>query len=165
MRDMLWDSQIFKKPTEDWWNIDVRVKRFPEYRMQTINRLDKASTASTTEKGWKRAQKSINPPGTITRFPSRIFTPTQVSLPLKPMPNIRLPKVNLYIKFDNVYFLLDRLFLTGKHRQSIFNLPVACLFWHPDNGDFHCCPYLLIKIKSYSDPPPTITRWKRPPIT
>ena len=153
MRDRLWDSLIFKKPTQDWWNMDVRVERFPEYRMQTIKHLDTASTASiTTEKGRKRGQKSINPPGTVTRFPSRIFAPAQVSVPLKSIPNIQLPKMNLYIKFDSLYLLLDRLFLRDKDRESIFNLPVARLFWNPDNDDFHCCPYLLIEIKSYPDP-------------
>jgi hypothetical protein len=60
MRDKLWNSQIFKKPTQDWWNMDVRVERFPEYRMQIIKRIDTASTASiTTEKGGRRVKSQL----------------------------------------------------------------------------------------------------------
>jgi hypothetical protein len=150
MRQMLWDWQIFKQPTHDWWKLDVRVEQSPEYRMQTVKLLDMTSTALiTTEKGPKRGQTSINPPGTVTRFPSHIFAPTQDFLPLKPMPDIRLPKKNLYIKFDSVYFLVDRRFLHDKDGKSVSNLPVARLFFNPDGDDFHCCPYLLIEIKPY----------------
>jgi hypothetical protein len=150
MRDKLWDTLIFEKPIEEWWRMRLRVERFVEYRIKILKCID-ICTEITTTAGLKRGQKLINPAAAVVRFPSRIISPAQTSLSPTSMPNIRLPKKNVYNNFDIVYLLIDRHFLRGKPRKTVFSLPVARLFLDPENEDFHCCPHILVEIKPYHE--------------